>query len=268
MERGSERLAVRRRSKRRRIMLAFSFLFLLCSGGIIYGLQQRAVRISDIQVFGADSSFADIARAAMQGSYFGLIPRDSIFFFPASDIRADIVASHPDVAAVSLFRGGFTGLSIKVDNRVPIARWCGSVGPSQTASSTPVAGCYVFDASGFLYAATSSTQPVNSFIVYEPLASSDGSPVGSTLPNADKLPAAFDFARQLATFGSPVSSLVFRNDEVDAYLASGTRVTYVLGDEDNAFTALTSALADFNLADGSVEYVDLRFSGKIYLKKK
>lgn len=129
-------------------------------------------------------------------------------------------------------------------------------------------GCYFFDANGFIYATTSSAQPVNPFIVYEPLASSNGSPIGSTLPNADKLPAAFDFARQLAVFGSPVSSLVFRGDEVDAYLASGTRVTYILGDENNAFTALTSARADFNLADGSVEYVDLRFSGRIYLKKK
>ena len=51
-------------------------------------------------------------------------------------------------------------------------------------------------------------------------------------------------------------------------LVLGTRVTYVLGDEQNAFTALTSARDDLNLADGSLEYVDLRFDGKVYLKKK
>ncbi|MHB8709958.1 MAG: cell division protein FtsQ/DivIB [Minisyncoccota bacterium] len=265
---GGERLAVRRRFERRRVLFMFGFLFLLLCGGAVYGLQQNAVRISNIQVFGADGSFADVARAAMQGSYFGLIPRDSTFFFPASSIRADIIAAHPGIAAVSLFRNGWASLSIKVDKRVPIARWCPSTDAGQIASSTPSAGCYFFDASGFVYATTSADTPINSFAVYGPLAAVGGSPIGSTLPNAEKLPAVFNFARQLGTLGSRVTSIVFRGDEVDEYLASGTRITYVLGNEQNAFTALTSARANFNLADGSVSYLDLRFSGKIYLKKK
>lgn len=269
-----ERLAARRRSKRRRVLFTLGFLLLLFCGAAVYGLRQSAVRISDIQVFGADPSLSKIARAAIQGNYFGVIPRDSTFFFPAARIRTDIVTAYPDVAAVSIFRSGLTSLSIKVDNRVPIAQWCGSAGPLQATSSPLSAGCYFFDASGFIYATTSSAQPLNRFVVYESLMApvgnsvSSSSPIGSTLPNADTLPAAFDFARQLATFGSPVVSIVFSADEVDDYLASGTRVTYVLGNEENAFTALTSARANFNLADGSVEYVDLRFGGKIYLKKK
>jgi len=92
--------------------------------------------------------------------------------------------------------------------------------------------------------------------------------IGMTLPNAMAFPSAFNFARQLSSFGSPVSSIVFRADEVDEYLASGTRVTYLLGDEQNAFTALASARDNFNLADGSIQYVDLRFGGKVYVKKK
>lgn len=259
------------------------------------------MRISDIQVFGpsslgssggagVDQSLTEIARAAMQGSYFGLVPRDSTLFFPASRIRADIVTTHPNIAAVSIFRSGLTSLSIKVDNRFPVARWCPSTDSGQAASSTPLARCYFFDASGFIYATTSvdstdstnspqagssqAVQPVNPFIVYKPLTTADGSqtpienPIGETLSNAEKLPATFDLARQFAALGSPVTSLVFREDEVDAYLKSGTRVTYLLGDEQNAFTALTSARANFNLSNGSILYLDLRFSGKIYLKRK
>ncbi|MBU6490880.1 hypothetical protein KGQ25_01850 [Patescibacteria group bacterium] len=269
--RAGERLAARRKSKRRRAAIALGVLFLLLCGAVVYGFQQEAVRISDIQVFGASQSFADIARAAMRGNYLGLIPRNSTFFFPASSIRANIIAAHPDVAAVALFRSGLTGLSVKVDERIPIATWCppSFAGAGSIASSTATTGCYLFDADGFIYATTSAARPLNSFIVYEPLATSGGDPIGSTLPNAAKLPTTFDFARQLATFGSPVSAIVFGTDnEVDDYLASGTRVTYILGNEQTAFAALTSAQADFNLADGSVDYVDLRFDGKIYLKKK
>lgn len=282
-ERGSplgqgERLAARRRSKHRRALFALGILCLLFFGTIVYGLQQPGVRISRIEVFGADASLAMIAREAMRGSYFGLVPRDSIFFFPASRIRTDLMTAHPDIAAVSIFRSGLASLSIKVDNRFPVARWCGSA----PLSPDFVEHCYVFDASGFIYATTSldstgspqAEQPVNSFIVYKPLAAIDGSstpiedPIGETLSNAEKLPLAFDFTRQFAALGSPATLLVFREDEVDVYLKSGTRVTYLLGDEQNAFTALTSARANFDLTDGSVLYLDLRFSGKIYLKRK
>lgn len=271
--RSSDRLAKRRRSKRRRIIFAFSILLLMAGGGVLYGLQQGVVRISHIKVFGASQSFAAIARAAMQGDYFGIIPRDSTFFFPAAHIRADIIAAHPDVAAVSLFRNGLSGLSIRVDDRVPVSRWCG-VMPSATTTPLDMAKCYVFDASGFIYATTSTAQPVNSFAVYEPVIAPGESsitpenPIGATLQNANELPATFDFARQLATFGSPVSLIVIHDGEVDMYLASGTRITYMLGNEDSVFAELVSARANFNLADGSILYLDFRFNGKIYLKKK
>ena len=271
-----ERLAERRRLRRRRMIFAFCFLALLVLGVIMYGLWQSSVRISRIQIFGADESLSSYAAQAMRGSYLGIIPRDSIFFFPEGHIRADLIAAHPEVAAVSVFRNGFTGLSIKVNSRVPVARWCGGkirsdLNASSSRSDLVSSECYFFDAKGFIYMATNtaigSSTPLNSFMVYESFAN-ENSPIGATLPNATDLPSAFDFARQLSTLGSPVISISFRNDEVDDYLASGTRITYVLGDEQNAFTALMSARSNLNLADGSLEYVDVRFDGKVYSKKK
>ena len=272
-------LHARRQLIRRRVFIASLVLLAAALGALVYGLQQSSVRVSHVVIYGADQSLAAIATAAMQGSYLGLIPRDSVFFIPESRIRDALMASDPSIAAVSIFRNGLTGLSVKVDYRVPIARWCGATPPALIASSTEprsVAGCDVFDANGFVYASTTTDTPLNDFLLYEPLvpdqsgrsSTSTGAIIGATLPHATALPAVFDFARQLITFGSPVTAVVLREDEVDDYLASGTRITYVLGNEENAFTALASARADFNLADGSLEYVDLRFPGKMYLKKK
>lgn len=259
----SERLAERRRTRRRRIFFALGFLFCFVVGTLIWGLWQDSVRISRVEVYG-DPSFAAYAEAEMQGSYFGIIPRDSIFFFPASHIRSDILADHPDIAAVSLFRNWFTSISIKTNERVPIARWCG-LSPTIGADEY----CYVFDASGFIFAAATSTIPtLNNFVLYVPLAGETQEPLRATIAYAEKLPYAFDFARQLDTLGSPVTTVVIRDDEVDDYLTSGTRITYVLGHENDAFTALVSARDNLNLADGSIDYVDLRFDGKVYLKKK
>ncbi|MHB1163135.1 MAG: cell division protein FtsQ/DivIB [Minisyncoccota bacterium] len=275
---------------RRRGLILFGVLALLSLGALVYGLWQGPVRVSHVVVYGADQSLAAVAVAAMQGSYLGSIPRNSTFFVPESQIRSLILAAHPSIAAVSIFRNGFTGLSIKVDDRVPAARWCGGLDVPSVATSSPSpivspnTDCYLFDTSGFIYATTSSASlatssspfvstvndvsPLNSFIVYEPLAN-EQDPIGSTLPNAVALPAAFGFARQLTSFGSPVVKIVFRkDDEVDDILSSGTRITYVLGSEENVFTALASARTNFNLADGSTDYVDLRFPGKVYLKRK
>lgn len=262
--RGKDRFATRRRLRRRRALIALCVLFLLLTAGIIYELRQSAVRISRIEIFGADQSLSDIARAAMQGNYLGIIPRDSTFFFPGSRIRSDIIATHPDIVAVSIFRNGLTGLSIKVNDRVPIARWCGL---------SPTGGgveeyCYVFDANGLVYAAADTVeQTVNSFALYAPLIDSVLEPLDATIAGSEDLPTTFDFARQLGAFGSPVTHIVLRGDEIDLYVKSGTRITYVLGNEQNAFTALSSASENLNLADGSIEYVDLRFDRKVYLKK-
>lgn len=270
--RGSDRLAGRRRLRRRRVIIAWSILSVLLFGAVMYGLWQTPVRIQHVVMYGTDQSLALVATTAMQGWYLG-VPRDSVFFIPESNIRSLIMSAHPDIAAVSIFRNGFTGLSIKVDYRVPIARWCGAPPAQVTASSTPAildkSRCYFFDASGYLFATTTTAQPVNSFTVYESLVVDEGQTfINKTLPNAEKLPAAFDFARQLVQFGSPITAVAFRDDEVDVALESGTRITYLLGEEQNAFTALASARANFNLSDGTINYVDLRFPGKVYLKRK
>ena len=272
-ERSSERLAERRRTRRRRTVVALCILILILLGTGVWGLGQNAVRVSRIEILGTDQSLASYATSAMQGSYFGIIPRDSTFFFPEESIRADILASHNDIAAVSILRNSFTGISIKVDYRVPIARWCGDVTRFNLEDSdlrlNLVTSCYVFDANGVIFSAyATTTQTVNAFRLYAPLFGDTLEPLRASIKNADKIPAAFDFARQFTALGSPAVSVVIHGDEVDNILTNGTRVTYVLGREQDAFTALVSARDNFNLSDGSVDYVDLRFDGKVYLKKK
>lgn len=257
-------LGTRRRHRRRRGIVIFSILVILLAAGAVYGLRQSAVRISHITVYGENAALVEYARRAMEGYYFGIVPRDSTFFFPAGSIRAAILADHPEIAAISFFRNGFTGLSLKPEDRVSIARWCG-LAPIPDIDEY----CYVFDANGYIFAtAASTTQTANTFVLYAPLAGDASEPLRANIAHAEKIPSVFDFARQLDTLGSPVKKVVIRGDEVDDYLTSGTRITYVLGNENIAFTALVSAQDNLNLKDGSIQYIDLRFDGKVYLKRK
>ncbi|MDO8231616.1 MAG: hypothetical protein Q7T37_00180 [bacterium] len=268
----TERLAVRRRKQRRRVQVVGAVLFFVLLGTGIYGLWRPGVRISHITVEGTGMPLDMIATKAMEGSYLGIIPRNSILFFPSSSIRSDILAAHPGVAALSIARAGLSSISLKVNERVPIARWCGVSSEAFVGE-----GCYLFDANGFVYATAtlpgevelSAEKPLTPFILFGSLIDDGIAPIGATLKNADKFPAVFDFARQVGSSGSPIHAIVIRNDEVDFFIsATGARITYLLGDAQNAFTALVSAKGNMDLSDPELQYVDLRFPGKVYLKKR
>lgn len=261
-------LAARRRQSRRRAFVGLGIFILILAGIAVWSLHRPSVRIKEVSVYGADESYAAYAHEAMRGSYLGLIPRDSAFFVPAGAIRTRILAEHPEIAAVSLFTNGVATLSIKVVERAPVARWCGSTGSPQAASTTE--RCYVFDAGGFIFAAAdaASSTPINSFAVYAPLVGDREEPLRATIASAALLPKTFDFARQLSTLGSPVTSITLHDGEVDTRLASGTRVTYVVGQEQNAYAALFAARNNLDLTSGMLDYVDLRFGGKVYTKNK
>lgn len=273
----SGRLAARRKARHNFLYIASAVVMLIVLGAAVYGLWQDQVRVSHVVIYGADQSLSLEVLSAMHGSYFGIIPSDSIFFIPESKIRSSIMDNRPEIAAVSIFRNGFSGLSIKIDYRVPIAEWCGAtfnptrfdLGNSDLRSNLVGSGeCYFFDSSGFIFATSSaSVKPVNSFFVYIPHEITE-SVIGTFLPNAEKFPRVFDLAREISTLGQSVSSIIFRDDEVDIRLGNGIRITYILSREQDAFSALVSASPSLSLNDKTIEYIDLRFEGKVYLKRK
>ncbi len=263
------------------MLIALGVLAILLLGAAIWGLWQPGVRVSEITVVGdtplAGKLVVDIAKQAIAGSYLYILPRNSIVFLPEHAMRTAILAAHPEIAAVGITGTSFHSAELTLHTRVAVASWCG-LAPTLGVEEY----CYLFDANGFVYAPTSevgaptgsvgaaastSDKTLNSFKLYAPLVGTTEEPLRATIAAADQIPSAFDFARQVSTLAA-VAAVVIRGDEVDDILASGTRLTYVLGAEQGAFAALTSSENNFNLTDGSLEYLDLRFPGKVYLKKK
>lgn len=263
-------LADRRKRARRRLTIALAIVSVILFGLALYGIQKPGVRVSRVQVYGSELPLETIALDVMQGQYLGVIPRDSIFFYPEQAIRARIIEMHGDVSGVSFFRNGTNGLTLRITQRVPIARWCpallGIVGTS-TASGSELDDCWFFDDSGLLFATSSAVAVVHPFIIYEPLPSAD--PIrGQRLASADLLPASLNFARQLDTFGATAISISIQGAEATIALKTGARITYLLGGENEAYTALVSAKNQVILTAPTLDYVDLRFSGKVYKKMK
>lgn len=240
------------------------FCLVVLIGIVVYLTWRPELRIAEVHVFSEDVTLKPLVEEHLLGTYLGVIPKNSIFFFPADEIREAILATHANIAAVSFFRNGLKSISVRPIERTGVASWCGL---ALTPDVQPY--CYVFDPNGYLFAArdTWNGLTLNSFVLYAPLREETQEPLRAHLRDADALPHVFDFARQIGTLGSPVDSIVIRDDEVDDILQSGTRITYVLGDEQQAYTALISAKKSLALTDGSIEYVDLRFEGKVYVKR-
>ena len=120
--------------------------------------------------------------------------------------------------------------------------------------------------------ATSSQPTATTLRLYAEIdsaSSTASSPLRSRMKDLSELPSILTFVKELKSLNLVPVSLAVRGDEADLFLPSKTRLTYVIGDEESAL-ALASTLTTYsgvNMFDGSILYVDLRFPGKVYLKR-
>jgi hypothetical protein len=284
-----EPLKARRRRARNRFLTTLIILIVLITAGGFGSLWFPEVRIQHVQAGGPDSDgMQSIASSVIQGAYHYIVPRSSIFFFPENDIRAQILAQYPDISAVSISRVSFNTIAVVSIPREAALTWCGptytpgqpilpqpvTTDASSTASTAPTPSaptCYSADAEGIIFAPLSDevASSSNALRIYDPLASGADSttPLGATIGEANTIPNALQFVKAIRSLGVPIVALVIRGDEADLYAQSGTRITYVLGQEEVSAQLAEAAFPSLNLNDGSLEYVDLRFAGKVYFKK-
>lgn len=254
-----------RRKRERRIFLIISLIVL----GVLVAfsfwlLWQPFVRVAHIEPEGVDAeAIGQIATEELWGTYFYMVPRNSIFFYPEGEIRERILLERPSVAAVSVSRASFTSLSVKGIERTAALRWCGMSAGEPTL-------CYEADAEGFLFRESPVATGEEELIVFaqiEQEGEDDGTPLRAHVVGAADLPDILRFVKAVRLLGVSVVSVEIREDEADLYAKSGTRITYIIGKEEQAAALAASAFPSLNFTDGLLEYVDLRFEGKAYIKR-
>lgn len=255
------RLADRRKTARRARLKAYAVVFGTLAAVALAATWLSPVRIQAVEVSGPGADLArPIAIAALDGSYAFLVPRDSTFFYPEQEIRSEILAGDPSIAAVSIRRSSLNALSISTSERAAAALWCGE---SAASSST----CFLTDSEGLLFAeadTASSTAAVPK--IYAQLAEG-GPPVGSRIEQAYRLRDILKFLRAIEGLGIDVAHVTLAGDEAEIRAEVGTRLVYVIGAEEEAASTAASALPPLDIPSGAYDYVDLRFPGKAYAKR-
>ncbi len=235
-------------------------------GLIVYGFWRPEVRIA--RVIAASDSYAALAKAELSGTYYHVFPRDSFFFYPERSIREAILAESPSVASVSVSREGFDAIQITTTERRSALRWCGTPAEAPLVSHE----CYEADADGMLFRvaaaeSASSTPELRVYAELDTASSTDQYPLRAKVLGVDNMRDVLRFINDVQSFSVPVHALGIRGDEADLYTPNGTRITYVIGKEREAKESAAAAFPKLNLVDGSVQYVDLRFPGKVYVKR-
>ncbi len=232
-------------------------------------LWQPFLRVQTVSANGPHATeLREFVLQELSGTVYYILPKNSIFFLPEQKLRDEILARFADIEAVSIAPANLTTLSVASVGRTTSFWWCG------LAIASPSADCYQSDLQGLIFSlvpfedalATSSVLKL-----YAPVASSTEattSPLGGIILHAPVIPGVMQFVKAMKTLGANVVSVELRGDEADLYTLAGTRITYVTGREREAAELAASAFPSLNLNDGSLLYVDLRFSGKAFFKKK
>lgn len=261
-------LRARRKQARTRIATFAVFALLVVLGLMLAALWQPWLRVGTVAAKGPDADKLEaFVQTELVGTRFYVVPKNSIFFIPQQEIRAHILAAFPQVEAVSIAPAGLTTLAVTASPRASVMWWCGqSIGE-------PSDSCYEADAQGLVFAPVPLDQRFatdSALSLYAPLDSDIGSssPIGRTVKSASSLPQLIQFVKAMKELNANVVSVDIRGDEADLYTPAGTRITYVIGREQQAANLAASAFPTLNLNDGSLLYVDLRFDSKVFFKKK
>lgn len=260
-----EPLKKRRKQKKKSLVIALSVLGAILIALLVYVLWLPALRMQNVTASGPHAEEArSIVQQQIAGTYALVLPRNSMFLIPEQDIREALLTAFPDVEAVSLTASDLNTLSATLLPRAGVFVWCGSTPEAAYGS------CFEANAEGLIFAALSPEAASSSqaLRVYAPLADQEGdSPVRAHVEYAARIPDVLRFVKAAQTLGANVESFTLRGDEADLHTDAGTRITYVLGHEEQAAIIAASVFPQLELNDGSVSYVDLRFEGKAYFKR-
>ncbi len=244
-------LEARRKKSARIRTYIFLTLFFGVAVLIIVGLWQPAVRIQTIET--KDQAFDSLIQEEISGTYALLIPRDSIFFFPEQNITSRILAENLTVKEIDIRRTAFNTISTKSVLREKKYVWC----ENEEA-------CFAVDEAGLIF---KETEKEGTVLFASSTPAYAESPLGGFVSYIVQAQSAFGFIEKLKSINIPVASVLVSENEITLTLLSETKLLYVIGNEEETFSNIKTIMQNYALLDGSIEYVDLRFGERVYLKR-
>lgn len=267
---------VGRRSKeslRRRLILAWVLRILfyvaiiaLLIWGIAFLLRLDAFSVESVEVEGNEfvnaSEIESLVKSELEGSYWLIVPRRNVFFYPEKTIKERIYKEFPRVFAVDA-ESNSNAITIEIVERQPFALWC-----------EEEKKCFFIDETGVVFAPA----PVfsdNVFFVFRGLLDAEAA-LGAAYLSSELFREINLFLEWLALLDLYPSYLIAESE--DTFTIHTTNGADILIDREQTFKQtfenLETVLQDQVLLESkrveyaNLDYIDLRFGNKVFYKLK
>ncbi len=217
-----------------------------------------SMKISEVRVEGATvldaRTLSESARGVLKSEGFALFSRANMFLYPQTEMAAKLARDFPRIRDVAVSRESLLSQAVIVSiaERVPTNTWCGTT-------------CYLMDENGLIFDNAQATVGYTFFGGLLP-----GEPIGQYVLRG-RLDSVTGILAELARIGFAPVSLRIENDS-DYTVRVGRGYDLKLGfdtDERELIKNLQLLRTNAALAESNdIEYVDLRFGNRIYVKPK
>lgn len=267
-----------RRAANRRI-LVWLVLAIVLIAELVWLFRNQYLLIQKVALSGSETvsqtAAEDLVRRTLVGNYWGIFPRRHAWWYPRREIKTELLKTFPALAAVSITRKDFTTLTLAVTERRGRYLWCGRDRPD----------CFLLDESGLAFAAAPSfsVQPFLEFKTEFP-----GAPLGTRPLDADTFSALLNSVDVLSRRFAATALAGFQVYKIEASAEADFRffVRPPPEAEKPGFTVLINLrqplsevetvlqtalaaeafIAEWQLIGHPLEYLDLRFPGKMFYK--
>ncbi len=242
----------------------FFILFILIIIGIIFGVYYLfnlpQFRINQVKItelsYADNDTYLKNAESIISGNYlFGLVPRNSVFFYPKKELLKDF--QDPDIKEIQISNSGNL-LNIDIVERHAVFLWC----------NTDNSLCDYLDQDGISF----SVAPQIQGSAYITFVDGRDPQVGVSALSMNDLSVISQMIDSAKTLGFKIIKFDAGNRESNLYDSNGT---YIKLDLDKAVASSTYFLKQVltsnelkNIDKSTIEYLDLRFGNKVLLKRK
>lgn len=269
-EKTSLRLAQRRRRVRLILLSLLSILALSVFFGVAYATHQSEFAIKNIEVRGTERTSSDVIKAhaesILRDGRFHLFSPHTALTYPRTRLEKGIAEQFLDIELVDASVSGLIepSLQITVTERSPYARWC---------TDASLAQCYLMDSSGLIFSFLEREITLPSQAVF---LDAIGSATSTERLGASYASGFFAGMRAMAETLEREGMGVAFVQEVDEHdysivLADGLVLKASHERSPEAMVSdMHAALASETLEGRQqlLEYIDLRFAGRMYFKLK
>ena len=268
-----DRNSQERRAQRTKFLFVGILLALVVVAGLIAFLRKKEFQVTEVKVLGAQSidasDVASVVQASLAGNRWVVIPRSNALLISKMSLRSDLLAKVPTLADASIQFQGKNTLVVTVVEKDPRYVWC----DGQT--------CFFVDNQGVLYA----DAPFFSDGVYVILSRGGvdiAHPAGASYLPPEGMRALEQILEHLKQYPVQVLGVDIRPDGDMAIrmnslkgvvvnpqafiLVTKTDTVQTIHDALNLIMGDKGFVDTVKIKGDKLEYIDLRFPGKIYYK--